>query len=206
MEEPAMGELEEIILGNPWAAVFGAMGLLCQLIWPLFRTRRAIMTAQFGIGADYSIQYALLGAWSGAGVAGLGAMQSALAFFAGERAWLRHVGLLFLPVVGAIGYATWSGLASLFALAAFTLIVLGRMQRDTLRLRVLLLAAAPFGIGYDFIVGAVPAFIGAIVSAIIAVTMLVREINARQQAGAPAPSASMQAMAPIKSQGVRRHA
>ena len=176
-----MSALTDILLESPLAAAFGAAGLLCQLIWPIFRARKAILSAQFGIGADYSLQYALLGAWSGAGVAGLGALQTALACFAGERAWLRHSGLLLLPVVGLIGYASWSGIATLLAMIAVTLIMVGRAQRDTLRLRVLLLAAAPFGIGYDIVVGALAALVGGIVSAIVASVMLIREIRARRR-------------------------
>jgi hypothetical protein len=172
----------DVFQQNPWAAAFGAAGLFCQLIWPVFRARRAIMTAQFGIGADYSLHYALLGAWSGAGVAGLGATQSALAFLAGDRPWLRYVGYVLLPVVGVIGYLTWSGIESAFALAAVTLIMVGRMQSDTLRLRILLLAAAPFGMAYDIAVSALPALIGGMVSTIIAVSMLVREIRSRRPA------------------------
>jgi hypothetical protein len=169
-----------IFEGSPLAAAFGAAGLLCQLIWPIFRDRRSIMTAQFGIGADYSLQYALLEAWSGAGVAGLGALQSALAFFAGKRPWFRKTGVVFLPIVGVIGLASWSGIESIFALTAVTLIMLGRMQSDTLRLRILLLAAAPFGISYDIVVEALPALIGGIISAAIAAVMLAREIKLRK--------------------------
>jgi len=176
-----MGAFAEMIHDDPLAAAFGTVGFLCQLIWPIFHARKAILVAQFGIGADYSIQYMLLEAWSGAGVAGLGALQTVLAFFAGERSWLRHVGFIFLPLVGAVGYVTWNGTASVFALVAVILIIVGRMQRDTLRLRILLLAASPFGIGYDIVVGALPALIGGVVSAIIASIMLVREINSRRQ-------------------------
>lgn len=165
---------------NPVAVAFGAAGLFCQLIWPLFRSRRAIMTAQFGIGADYSLHYAFLEAWSGAGVAGIGATQSALAFIAGDHPKLRFAGFVFLPVVAVICAATWCGIASLFALVAVTLIMVGRMQRDTLRVRIMLLAAAPFGMGYDIVVGSTPALMGGIVSATIAVTMLVWEIRQRR--------------------------
>jgi len=172
----------DVVQENPLAVAFGAAGLFCQLIWPLFRARRAIITAQFGVGADYSLHYALLGAWSGAGVAGLGATQSALAFFAGDRPWLRNAGYVFLPVVGVIGYLTWSGIESAFALTAVTLIMLGRLQSDTLRLRILLLAASPFGMAYDIAVGALPALMGGCVSTIIAVTMLAREIRSRRPA------------------------
>lgn len=172
-----MKAIAEAFLANPLATVFGVMGLACQLIWPLFRTRKAIVAVQFGVGADYSVHYALLDAWSGAGVAGLGAAQSALAFFCGNRPWFRWVGLVFLPVVASISYVTWSGPPTVCAFAAVTLIMLGRLQRDTLSLRVLQLAAAPFGMSYDIMVGAAPALMGSVVSATIAIVMLVREIR-----------------------------
>jgi hypothetical protein len=184
-----MESLVQLVEDNPLAVAFGAMGLLCQLLWPVFRARKAMITAQFGVGADYGVQYALLGAWSGAGVAGLGATQTVLAYFAGERPWLRRAGFLFLPVVGVIGYVTWSGIASALALAAVTLIMIGRLQADTMRLRILLLAAAPCGIGYDIMVGALPALIGAIASAIIAAAMLVREIRSRRHVAGAAETA-----------------
>jgi hypothetical protein len=158
------------------------MGLLCQLIWPLFRTRKAILAAQFGIGASYAIQYALLGAWTGAGIASLGATQTALTLLAGARQPVRWLAALLLSAVWAICLATWNGAPSLAAAAACTLVMVGRMQRDTLRLRICLLSAAPFGIGYDIAVEAAPALIGAIVSACIAAAMLVREIAHRRVA------------------------
>ncbi|MCP4381359.1 MAG: YgjV family protein [Hyphomicrobiales bacterium] len=175
-----MDGIAAVFLENPLATTFGTAGLLCQLLWPLFRAHRAIVTVQFGIGADYSIHYALLDAWSGAAVAGLGATQSAAAVLLGDRPWFRWAGLVFLPAVAAVCYATWSGLPTLFAFAAVALIMIGRMQRDTLRLRVLMLAAAPFGMGYDILVGAAPALVGAIVSATIAAAMLGKEIRSRR--------------------------
>jgi len=177
-----MDGLAEIVLENPVATAFGTMGLLCQLIWPLLRNHRAIIAVQFGIGADYSIHYALLDAWSGACVAGLGATQSASVYALGDRSWFRWAGLIFLPIVVVICYATWSGLSTLFAFAAVTLTMVGRLQSDTLRLRILLLAAAPFGMGYDILVGAAPALIGAIISATIAAAMLHREVRTRRGA------------------------
>ena len=132
----------EVFQNNPMAVIFGAMGLACQLVWPVFSQRERILSVQFGIGANYGIQYALLDAWSGAGVCGLGATQTAVALFAGERTWLRKMGLFFLPVVAFVCYATWSGYSSLFALCACSLVMLGRLQKDTLRLRLFLLAAA----------------------------------------------------------------
>jgi hypothetical protein len=175
-----MDSITGIFLNNPLATAFGVAGLMCQLAWPMFRAHRTILTVQFGIGADYCVHYALLKAWSGAGLAGLGAAQTALTFLAEDRPWLRRMGLVFLPIVGVICYVTWSGVPSLFALIGVTLTMVGRMQQDTLRLRILLLAAAPFGIGYDVLVRA-PAIIGGFVSATIATAMLVREIRERRK-------------------------
>lgn len=175
-----MNSLLAILQQNPAAAVFGATGLACQFVWPLFRQRRAIISAQFGIGASYSLHYAFIDAWSGAGVAGLGAAQSAIAFLAVGRPWLRWVGVVCLPVVAAICYATWSGLPTILALAAVTLVIVGRMQRDTVQLRALLLAAAPFGMAYDVVVGAAPALVGGVVSATVAGFMLARDIRERR--------------------------
>lgn len=175
-----MESLVSMAQENPAAVAFGAVALSCQLIWPLFRGRRAIMTAQFCMGADYSLHYALLEAWSGAGVAGIGATQSILAAVAGDHPRLRYAGFVFLPVVTVICAVTWSGPASLFALVAVTLIMVGRMQRDTIKVRIMLLAAAPFGMGYDIVVGSMPGLTGGIVSATIAATMLVREIRQRR--------------------------
>lgn len=174
--------LLEIFRENPAAAAFGMAGLLCQVIWPLFRARSAIMTAQFGIGADYSLQYALMGAWSGAGVAALGATQTALNLIAGDRPWLRFIAPAYIPIVAAICAMTWSGLESLCAFVAVSLILIGRAQSDTLRLRVFLLAAAPFGMAYDVLTGALPALMGGTLSAAIALAMLIREVKTRRGA------------------------
>ena len=171
----------EIFQENPAASAFGMLGFASQMIWPMFRAHRAIMSAQFAIGSSYGAHYALLEAWSGAGVAGIGAAQSALAFLVGERPWFRWVGLMFLPAVAAICYATWTGLPTLFAFAAVALIMVGRLQRNTLHLRIFLLAASPFAMGYDVLVGAAPALMGGILSTVIAAVMLVREIKANRE-------------------------
>jgi hypothetical protein len=178
---------------HPLAAAFGTAGLVCQLVWPMLRRRKAILSLQFGIGANYSLSYALMDAWSGAGVAALGATQTAMTILAGDRPELRLFGIACLPTVAAISYATWSGLPSIFALTAVTLIMVGRMQHDTLRLRLLLLSAAPFGMAYDILVGATPALVGGIVSATIAVFGLAREIRERRAARLPGIPANSRA-------------
>jgi hypothetical protein len=109
-------------------------------------------------------------------------------------------------VVAVVCLTTWSGIASLFALAAVTLIMLGRMQQDTLRLRILLLAAAPFGMGYDILVGALPALVGGTLSSVVAATMLVREIRERRSAVAAASRENSNSCKAILPEGAICHA
>lgn len=168
----------------PVAAAFGAAGLACQLVWPLFRMRRRILAGQFGAASGYATQYALLDQWSGAGVCTFGATQTAIALLFGERQWLRHLGFAFIPMAGLLSYVMWSGVASAFATVAFCLVVIGRMQRDTLRMRAVILAASPFGISYDLAVGAGPALAGAILSCAIGLIAFRREWLARRHVSA----------------------
>jgi len=168
---------------DPRAALFGAVGLACQLTWPMMRTRPMILAVQMGIGAGYGLQYAELGAWCGAAICFLGATQTTIALIAGEKPWLKTLGIVFLPLVWIIAIATWSGVSSLLALTACSLTMLGRLQRDTLPLRGFLLSAAPFGISYDLVVGAGPALGGGIISAALSAIMLVRELRARRNRG-----------------------
>jgi len=164
------------LIEDPAATAFGAAGLACQMIWPLFSHRRAMLGVQMGIGTNYGAQYALLDAWSGAAVCALGATQTLVAFLAGtERPWLKYLGLAFLPVSASVCLMTWAGIGSAFALLASTLIMLSRLQPTTLRLRGFALAAAPFGAGYDLSVGAWPALIGALLSFTIASLAFRRE-------------------------------
>ena len=162
------------------AVLFGSAGLAGQLVWPLFKQRRQMLTAQFCIASCYAAQYALLGQWSGTGVCAIGASQTLIALAAGDRPWLRHMGLGFLPVVWLVTALTWSGLASALAMTACCLIMIGRMQGDTLRMRAVMLCASPFGIGYDLVVGALPGLMGALLSACIGAAALRREWRARQ--------------------------
>jgi hypothetical protein len=179
-----MGAFTSLFLEHPGATAFGALGLGCQLAWPWFRTRRVILSIQFGIGVLYCVQYALLGAFSAAGVCAIGATQTLLALAAGDRAELRRAGLLFLPIVASLCLATWSGLPSLLAMIAVTFTMIGRLQTDMFLLRLLQLGAVPFALSHDLLVGAAPALVGCVVSALVGVVGAAREFRLRRMAGA----------------------
>jgi hypothetical protein len=108
-------------------------------------------------------------------------MQTSLAIAAGDRAWLRRAGLVFLPIVAMLCFVTWNGLPSLFALIGVSFVMIGRLQQSVLRLRMLQLGSAPFAIGHDMLVGAAPALIGCIISACIASAALLRDLRQQRQ-------------------------
>ena len=172
---------QDMILSAPMAMAFGTAGLAGQLAWPMLRDRTQILSMQLGIACCYATQYALMDEKIGASVCLVGAMQTTIALIVGDDPRLRWTGLGFIPLVIVLGMVTWSGPSSAFAMTACSLIMLGRMQSDTLRMRAIMLAAAPFGIGYDLSVGALPALCGAILSAAIASLAFRREWRARHR-------------------------
>jgi hypothetical protein len=172
-----------MLVERPLASAFGLLGLACLALWPLFHSRTAILLVQFGIGTSYCIHYLLLEAWTGVGITALGAAQTlATMFFCGHPR-LRAAALAFLPLPTVIAGVTWIGLPSLFAAVALTLMMIGRMQLDELRMRALLLTAIPLSMVYDFAVGSLPALAGSTIAMAIGLTMLAHDLALRRDAG-----------------------
>lgn len=162
------------------ATLFGMAGLAAQMIWPLLHNRRTILTVQLGASCCYAASYALLGQQTGTAVCLTGAIQTTVALLAGDRRFLRKMGYVFLPAVLVIGACTFSGLPTVFALTACCLIMIGRLQSDTLRMRQVQLTATPFGATHDILVGAWPCLAGALLTFTIAFTAFCRERRARR--------------------------
>ena len=171
---------ETLMHSDMMATAFGATALAGQVAWPLLKRRDHILTLQLGIAASYAAHYALQGVTSGATVCLIGATQTTIALLAGDRPWLSRMGLGFIPLVCLVGALTFSGPATLLAVAGCCLIMLGRLQSCTVRMRAIMLAASPFGIGHDAFVGAYPALVGALLSAAIAATAFHRELASRR--------------------------
>lgn len=164
-----------------YAPVFGIAGLAAQAVSPVFRTREAMLTAQLCAACSYATSYALLDQQTAAAVCLTGAIQTTVALLAGDRPWLCRMGYVFLPVVFAIGAETWTGLPTVLAVTACCLVMLGRMQTDTLRMRGIQLTASPFGAAHDVFVGAWPCLLGAALSFTIALSAFRREQHRRRR-------------------------
>ena len=110
----------------------------------------------------------------------IGAIQTTVALSAGDRRWLSKLGYVFLPISLTIGALTYSGLPTLLAVTASCLIMIGRMQRDTLRMRGVQLTGLPFGAAHDAVVGAWPALAGALLSFAISAVRFRQELGERR--------------------------
>lgn len=164
------------------AAAFGVAGLSAQLVWPLCRKRLTILSVQLAAACSYGASYALAGHGTAAAICLIGATQTTVALLGGERPRLSRIGFVFLPMVLVAAALSYSGLPSILAATACCLVMIGRMQRDTLRLRIIQLGASPFGAAHDLLVGAWPCLAGALISFLIAATALRREARLRQGA------------------------
>lgn len=161
------------------APAFGVAGLAAQMIWPLFHKRETILKVQLGGVCAYATCYALMGHDTATAACLIGALQTTLALFGGKHRWLSYTGYIFVPAILVLGLITYSGITSLLVIAACSLSMIGRMQRDTLRMRGVQMSATPFGATHDLVVGAWPAAMGAAVSFTIAMTAFRKELRRR---------------------------
>jgi len=169
-----MSLMFQLFNDRPLAAAFGLVGLFLLSAWPLLGNRIAILAAQFGIGAAFVTHYLLLEAWTGVAITAVGAAQSFLALAANDHPVIRRLAWSLLPLPALIAWVTWTGVPTLFATTALTLMMIGRMQRSETRLRLVLLAATPFGMVHDAMIGSLPAFAGGGIALILGAFVLVQ--------------------------------
>ena len=185
----------QTVVEQPIAAAWGVFGMLCLIFWPLFKTRTAMLLVQLGIGIGLGVHYGLLGAWTGALMNALCAVQVAAAIPIERRPELRWIYHAIVPAIAAASVVTWAGWPSAFAALGMVFLTLGRMQSNLLWLRALLLAAVPFWLVHDVLVGSLPAVIADTASFGIGAAMLWRHhgrawlMARRPVSGAAAPLA-----------------
>lgn len=120
---------------HPLAQAVGFAGMILGVAWPLFRGRRALLTAQAVCFFVFVAHFWLLGAETGVWLNVLGGLQALLAIPLGTRRGFRYVYLATLPFAAAGVVMTWGGAASLFAGLGVGLTTWSRYQLDVSRLR-----------------------------------------------------------------------
>lgn len=179
-----MTTVATLLIDPAVAPVFGIAGLTARLASPLFRSRTAMLAAQLCASCANATSYALLSQDTATAVCLTGAIQTTVALLAGERPWLCRMGYVFLPVVAGIGALTWSGLPTILAVTACCLVMIGRLQRDTLRFRGIQILSTPFNAAHDICVGAWVGLLSALISVSVASVAYRHEMRSRGIAAA----------------------
>lgn len=159
-------------VANPIAAVAGFAAMACLATWPIFRTRSTMLVVYIGNNLGFVLHYGLLGLWTAAAMNALLALQTGVAI--GVERWprLRMAYYALIPVVAGAAVATWYGWPSILAAAATALSTVGRIQRNEMLFRALLLATTPLWALHDLAVGSLPGFAADILSMLTGATML----------------------------------
>jgi hypothetical protein len=159
------------------------MGMTCLAAWPLFSSRKTMLTVYIGNNLAFILHYGLLGHWTASAMNVLLAIQTVVAIRINDAPRYRQLYYALMFVLAGLVYATWDGLPSLFAAMATAFSTLGRMQRHEIALRTLMLAAMPCWLAHDLIVSSLPGLSADILSIAIGTTMLLQRLWAKRQMG-----------------------
>lgn len=135
------------------AALFGFAGVSFGATWGLFRSKKAIITAQALCSACFITHYALIGAVTGAAMSSLSLTQSLLVGTGWRGRLMTALFWLTIPVMALFTALTWNGVPSLASGLGLTLAACGRWQTNLLRLRLFFLASTLCWIVHDVMVG-----------------------------------------------------
>ena len=169
-----MEHMLSVLADNPGAAAGGLVGMVCLATWPLFRTRWKMLGTYVGNNLGFIVHYGLMGQWTAVAMNGLMSVQTVIAI--GLLRWprLRWAYYTLMPLLAAASIVTWQGLPSFLSAVATTLSTLGRMQKNDVILRILLLASVPFWTAHDLVIGSLPGLVADILSMATGATMLLR--------------------------------
>src|SRR5262245_42078040 len=163
-----------VVAADPAAAMAGLAGMVCLAAWPLFRRRSAMLMTYIGNNIAFAVHYGLLHHWTAVAMNGLLGVQTLAAIWLERWPWLRWAYYALVPALGAASFVTWHGLPSVLAAMATAFSTLGRMQRNEIVLRMLLLASTPCWTAHDLMVGSLPGLVADLLSMATGATMLLR--------------------------------
>lgn len=165
-------------------------GVILLAICPFCRTRDAILTMQTLVGVAFATHFWLLGLTGAAVISCLGGLQALAALGACRWRVLDRAGYALIPAMVAAALWFWTGPVTLLAALAMALIASGRMCRDVVRLRGLILAGCTVWAVHDALVGAWLMFLGDVLSWLTGAAMLFgpRLISALSGRALPRPA------------------
>ena len=174
-----MESMFAIAADNPMACGAGLVGMISLAIWPLFRTRSAMLTVYICNNLAFVLHYGLLHDWTASSMNALMSVQTIVAIWIAKDERLRWVYYVLMFVLAGMTLATWHGLPSFLAAMAAGFSTIGRMQRNEIALRALVLASVPFWLTHDIVVSSMPGFTADVLSLAIGSAMLLQRLYAR---------------------------
>lgn len=136
-----------------WVQLLGYVAMVIALLSVQFRHRQNILWAQIIANLAWVAHFLLLGAFTASAINFLAAIRNVVFLRFHSRAQSRVVLYLFLLLIAVVGFATWQGTVSIFALAGATFMTLALWQHNEQRIRLLLLAQAPMWLIYSMLSG-----------------------------------------------------
>lgn len=171
-------------IGWSVAQLVGLCGMIGGMLWPFFRSRRAMLLVQLVPCLGFALHFTLVGAPTAAALNGLAALQVLAALALGTWPAFRIVYLLILPVIAAVMAVTWTGLPSVFAAAGMALISLARYQTRVAVFRGTMLVALPCWFVHNCLVGSIPGMVSDLTGIAVNAWMLLRD---RDRTAPPPP-------------------
>ena len=135
-----------------------------------------MLMTYIGNNLAFAIHYGLLHHWTAVAMNGLMGVQTVVAIWLVRWPRLRWAYYALMPALGGASLMTWHGLQSVLAATATVLSTIGRMQRNELVLRMLLLASTPCWTAHDLMVGSLPGLAADLLSMATGATMLLRRL------------------------------
>lgn len=170
--------LHDVLNADPLTVLTGTGAILFLTFGPAFKSRNGILLAQLAASTCFLGHYLSLGILAAAAVNVLSFTQTVAALLAARSAAMNRLGYGLILLMGICGVWLWQGPTSLLSVTAMSLIALGRMQMDPLRLRLLLLLGGSLWVAHDLINQAwfaLAADVGALIVGLMALAaMLVR--------------------------------
>lgn len=142
-----------------WVQLIGFVAFLIEISSVQWPRRRQILLSQVVANIFWTIHFLLLGATSGAAMTVVGAIRSYVFIVVGDNNRSRYIPGVIIALVLVAGLASWSGWASLLAIAGMAVAVVAQWQQNEQHLRILMCVAAPLWFSYNLLNGSYPGMV-----------------------------------------------
>jgi hypothetical protein len=157
------------------AQIIAVFAFIVVLISFWCRDRKKILGVQIGSSILYSVQYLLLGGYSGLGVNILGIIKSVI--FVNKKENSKKFLIIFVIAYIIVGVLTWDSMISLFPIIGSLVYVIASFHDNPQYIRIGAIIASVFWIIYNV---SVMAYVGCVTESILMVSNILAVIRMRE--------------------------